>query len=128
LLLCGVCDCVRCTYSALSFFFFFSSRRRHTRSKRDWSSDVCSSDLAGISRRWHDQFARYEKRPRVRAPIGRMAQMVIASVPETRSEERRVGKECRSRWSTDRGKEKEEKTGRGVGCGETDSETAKEAR
>src|SRR5699024_11462315 len=25
--------------------FFFSSRRRHTRSKRDWSSDVCSSDL-----------------------------------------------------------------------------------
>src|SRR5699024_12228530 len=28
-------------------FFFFSSRRRHTRSKRDWSSDVCSSDLKG---------------------------------------------------------------------------------
>src|SRR5256712_5033513 len=28
------------------FFFFFSSRRRHTRSDRDWSSDVCSSDLA----------------------------------------------------------------------------------
>src|SRR5699024_1394131 len=27
------------------FFFFFSSRRRHTISKRDWSSDVCSSDL-----------------------------------------------------------------------------------
>src|SRR5699024_12121160 len=27
--------------------FFFSSRRRHTRSKRDWSSDVCSSDLNG---------------------------------------------------------------------------------
>src|SRR6266704_6256030 len=26
--------------------FFFSSRRRHTRSKRDWSSDVCSSDLS----------------------------------------------------------------------------------
>src|SRR5699024_9700994 len=26
-------------------WFFFSSRRRHTRSKRDWSSDVCSSDL-----------------------------------------------------------------------------------
>src|SRR6266700_6845520 len=30
-----------------SFFFFFSSRRRHTRFSRDWSSDVCSSDLAG---------------------------------------------------------------------------------
>src|SRR3989449_8920467 len=31
-------------------FFFFSSRRRHTRCSRDWSSDVCSSDLP-ISRR-----------------------------------------------------------------------------
>src|SRR3989440_1713890 len=31
----------------LFFFFFFSSRRRHTRSDRDWSSDVCSSDLGG---------------------------------------------------------------------------------
>src|SRR6266536_3181159 len=30
------------------FFFFFSSRRRHTRSTRDWSSDVCSSDLGKI--------------------------------------------------------------------------------
>src|SRR6266704_5256681 len=29
--------------------FFFSSRRRHTRSKRDWSSDVCSSDLAAAA-------------------------------------------------------------------------------
>src|SRR5699024_12012214 len=29
----------------MAIFFFFSSRRRHTRSKRDWSSDVCSSDL-----------------------------------------------------------------------------------
>src|SRR2546429_2585996 len=28
-----------------SYFFFFSSRRRHTRCSRDWSSDVCSSDL-----------------------------------------------------------------------------------
>src|SRR6266496_5535989 len=32
---------------SLYFFFFFSSRRRHTRSLRDWSSDVCSSDLRG---------------------------------------------------------------------------------
>src|SRR5437868_4280087 len=31
--------------SRLSCCFFFASRRRHTRSKRDWSSDVCSSDL-----------------------------------------------------------------------------------
>src|SRR5216684_5670025 len=34
-------------YITLSFFFFFSSRRRHTRCSRDWSSDVCSSDLLG---------------------------------------------------------------------------------
>src|SRR5690349_17548259 len=38
------------------FFFFFSSRRRHTRSLRDWSSDVCSSDLLhrlkGSAPRW----------------------------------------------------------------------------
>src|SRR5438067_6522812 len=33
------------------FFFFFSSRRRHTRSKRDWSSDVCSSDLLPLDKR-----------------------------------------------------------------------------
>src|SRR5207249_7843141 len=33
--------------SVVLFNFFFSSRRRHTRSKRDWSSDVCSSDLFG---------------------------------------------------------------------------------
>src|SRR5699024_11611491 len=32
-------------YLHFLFFFFFYSRRRHTRSKRDWSSDVCSSDL-----------------------------------------------------------------------------------
>src|SRR5699024_11656063 len=34
--------------------FFFSSRRRHTRSKRDWSSDVCSSDLSAT---WWSAFA-----------------------------------------------------------------------
>src|SRR6266436_6873792 len=31
---------------SIGFFFFFSSRRRHTRCSRDWSSDVCSSDLS----------------------------------------------------------------------------------
>src|SRR5690606_7142511 len=35
--------------------FFFSSRRRHTRFSRDWSSDVCSSDLAESARRWIEQ-------------------------------------------------------------------------
>src|SRR5699024_11599584 len=33
-----------------AFYFFVSSRRRHTRSKRDWSSDVCSSDLLSVAR------------------------------------------------------------------------------
>src|SRR2546426_2044957 len=36
------------------FFFFFSSRRRHTRLQGDWSSDVCSSDLAPGSALLHD--------------------------------------------------------------------------
>src|SRR5579871_682244 len=35
--------------SRFCVFFFFSSRRRHTRSLRDWSSDVCSSDLAAVA-------------------------------------------------------------------------------
>src|SRR6266536_4368128 len=34
----------------MMLLFFFSSRRRHTRSTRDWSSDVCSSDLANLQR------------------------------------------------------------------------------
>src|SRR5256884_5260173 len=35
-------------------FFFFSSRRRHTRCSRDWSSDVCSSDLFIATANWMD--------------------------------------------------------------------------
>src|SRR6266496_3052872 len=35
------------------YFFFFSSRRRHTRSLRDWSSDVCSSDLGARYWNWY---------------------------------------------------------------------------
>src|SRR2546422_6413749 len=31
------------------YYFFFSSRRRHTRCSRDWSSDVCSSDLSSLA-------------------------------------------------------------------------------
>src|SRR5438874_9712510 len=37
----------------LCMFFFFSSRRRHTRSLRDWSSDVCSSDLSAVDQDIH---------------------------------------------------------------------------
>src|SRR5687768_18116070 len=36
------------TTLCLVFIFFFSSRRRHTRCSRDWSSDVCSSDLSNL--------------------------------------------------------------------------------
>src|SRR5437879_7407925 len=70
------------------FFFFFSSRRRHTRYIGDWSSDVCSSDLFLDDNRLVDQIARCTTR---REPPRRR--------PGARSEERRVGKECRSRWS-----------------------------
>src|SRR2546430_1459982 len=42
------------------FFFFFSSRRRHTRFDCDWSSDVCSSDLAGQIRQRHGLAQFYE--------------------------------------------------------------------
>src|SRR6266508_4360625 len=74
--------------------FFFSSRRRHTSWPRDWSSDVCSSDLP---------FSRtISPRTLVRYLHTRFLQEVIEgerSPPLLRSEERRVGKECRSRWS-----------------------------
>src|SRR5438067_6289337 len=53
------------------FFFFFSSRRRHTRSKRDWSSDVCSSDLHPLSivrPNRLDERIKTESRRRTRAP------------------------------------------------------------
>src|SRR5438874_12300301 len=44
-------------------FFFFSSRRRHTRSLRDWSSDVCSSDLGERGQRGADGGAGGEREP-----------------------------------------------------------------
>src|SRR5262245_63211412 len=46
-LLIGSFICISCYLCVLLVFFFFSSRRRHTRCLSDWSSDVCSSDLAG---------------------------------------------------------------------------------
>src|SRR5207247_7766643 len=70
------------------FLFFFSSRRRHTRSTRDWSSDVCSSDLsrpAGHS-------------PPTSAAARRRSTSPGPSWRRSRSEERRVGKECRCGW------------------------------
>src|SRR3989440_8179006 len=94
-------------------FFFFSSRRRHTRSDRDWSSDVCSSDLVLTVAPYHVRIlARQPSRVRtwygatVRTlPLKRPCPGLCASAAGflwpgvSRSEERRVGKECRSRWS-----------------------------
>src|SRR5260370_15912012 len=91
-------------YSVL-FFFFFSSRRRHTRFKCDWSSDVCSSDLGhrlralgcvGIT------LERSEPMAKKLSPFADKHKIWVAFHNHTnnyRSEERRVGKECRSRWS-----------------------------
>src|SRR5439155_3385974 len=73
-------------------WFFFSSRRRHTRWPRDWSSDVCSSDLTEepiITDDWLSRTLTW----------GWFERAGAAGV--NRSEERRVGKECRSRWSPD---------------------------
>src|SRR5699024_11574967 len=100
-------------------FFLFSSRRRHTRSKRDWSSDVCSSDLAaafsfepadsltpwpaGISIASPVRGLRPVRAARLVRSTENQPGIVIFSPLETceRSEERRVGKECRAgRWRT----------------------------
>src|SRR5207253_7006332 len=91
-------------------WFFFSSRRRHTRWPRDWSSDVCSSDLVP---------APYPDRGRAREIISAFTVSYGSRDPQTaqkfatlltdaflaasrsnllRSEERRVGKEGRTRW------------------------------
>src|SRR5438132_2544195 len=103
------------------FVFFFSSRRRHTRSLCDWSSDVCSSDLDRCD---YDQqntkcmnathqvllmiiiaavFIAALIASRLwlpRQPNANKARYRLFGVAE-RSEERRVGKECRSRWATE---------------------------
>src|SRR5438477_10463998 len=88
--------------------FFFSSRRRHTRLTCDWSSDVCSSDLC--------QFAVAHSR-KLAAFVAGCASGDLALVragfedllvepQRARSEERRVGKECRYRWAAGRLKKK----------------------
>src|SRR5690554_7172894 len=93
--------------------FFFSSRRRHTRCGRDWSSDVCSSDLelgpdsllATLQQvesntltpeAQNNELATYAHK------LKKEEALIQWSLPATeiRSEERRVGKECRSRWSS----------------------------
>src|SRR5438067_13775647 len=90
--------------------FFFSSRRRHTRSKRDWSSDVCSSDLARRDRgRARPAAAAADRRRSWRANITAAVNQPTEIRAATRSEERRVGKECRSRGSAHHEKKKKTK-------------------
>src|SRR5699024_11983146 len=91
-------DQVSCEYHVILFFFFFSSRRRHTSSKRDWSSDVCSSDLPP----WTPSEAGLESSRPASVTVSRAGPATSAEVisgRKTRSEERRVGKECRDRWA-----------------------------
>src|SRR5438876_8181031 len=84
-------------FSFFFFFFFFSSRRRHTRWTGDWSSDVCSSDLErAVAVDVHDEPVRVGGGDPHRR---RQAVAHRAEPARGRSEERRVGKECRSRWS-----------------------------
>src|SRR5699024_12222819 len=100
--------------------FFFSSRRRHTRSKRDWSSDVCSSDLRALSlfeRLIADGQAALVvlEFTALTLPVVIALVLPVAGFAATvyginrlsgdsemvRSEERRVGEVGRSRWSAD---------------------------
>src|SRR5260221_6875527 len=100
-----------------TYLFLISSRRRHTRSLCDWSSDVCSSDLhlnksVAVPVNNRLQYGHNLARPnrhRKRVPLhlpDAVERKVIprilrnkVTVRRKRSEERRVGKECRSRWS-----------------------------
>src|SRR5439155_10556966 len=97
-------------YFSYFFFFFFSSRRRHTRWPRDWSSDVCSSDLGvpltmnfQVADTLTDRMVGQRLRALLAQAFGDVlfAATLLDSTTASRSEERRVGKECRFRWWTD---------------------------
>src|SRR5438132_13294401 len=93
--------------------FFFSSRRRHTRSLCDWSSDVCSSDLLlppVVTFSFIDPG--FESLDSFKTHVDAYL----------RSEERRVGKECRSRWWRYHEKKNEKRQLRGA----TDRSTARQ--
>src|SRR5262245_64716133 len=103
--------------SVLLFFmlvFFFSSRRRHTRCLSDWSSDVCSSDLTpfelplaiaggidGVQTQLEATRVGIGVFPKVAGDVWAARSSRTTLTPRLRSEERRVGKECRTRWSSD---------------------------
>src|SRR5438876_1957508 len=91
--------------------FFFSSRRRHTRWTGDWSSDVCSSDLRHqpVMQRFVRSRGRWlvptDWEGDARASADAALQQYIAEhgmrafQQALKIGKRRVGKECRSRWS-----------------------------
>src|SRR3712207_8415507 len=91
--------------SSVILFFFFSSRRRHTRYWRDWSSDVCSSDLVASldperARAVLDLLRELCQETRKTLVVSlHQVEWARSHFDRIRSEERRVGKECRSRWS-----------------------------
>src|SRR5437879_13831782 len=88
--------------------FFFSSRRRHTRYIGDWSSDVCSSDLAATG----DAVLRVEVRDGQASVTVR--ELPSLAPPVVRSEERRVGKERRCGWGQVSVRREHGGAGRGV--------------
>src|SRR5690348_17991901 len=98
--------CVMCVY----LFFFFSSRRRHTRWTGDWSSDVCSSDLADeisfVKRMFHRRHVYEHKGGEADAKY--IQDSGDTEVRPKRSEERRVGKKCRSGGAPYKEKKKKE--------------------
>ena len=75
-------------------FFFFKQKTAYEIYQCDWSSDVCSSDLMACvpQRKFMDEKAKRENCEKELANYKSSSQSM-------RSEERRVGKECRSRWS-----------------------------
>src|SRR5690625_6641661 len=85
--------------------FFFSSRRRHTRWPRDWSSDVCSSDLT--LEEDSTRVITTSPRPVAGSSRGLLRETTPVAI---RSEERRVGKDCRSLRTTDHTKRKTTET------------------
>src|SRR5574340_1281815 len=95
--------------------FFFSSRRRHTISFGDWSSDVCSSDLTLPALVVQSQALLH-------------AEAVLLVDDHQRSEERRVGKECRSRWSPYHSKKKNTGLGSSDDLGDRRSSKKKKAK